>query len=128
MAGSGMPFVTATRALSHTFTYLVGESIGMVHDVIASGGDAIRRVERGDQVTYKNEGQGRRKEPLEVVRVDERSSTSGNRRKELELRGNRSGCYLLSFSITDSDPFEDALHVNLNSANVFYPEEFYLHS
>ena len=93
---------------------------------IASGREAVERVGVGDKVTYKNEGQSRRKQPLTVIRVDSRSSRSGNRRKELELQGNRGGCYLLSFSLTDADPFEDALHVNLNDATIFHPEEFYL--
>lgn len=100
----------------------------MAQDVIASGADAIRRVGEGDRVTYKTEGQSRRKEPLEVVRVETRSSVSGQKRKEFELHGNRGGRYLLSFSLADSDPFDDALHVNLNSANTYSPESFYLHS
>ena len=94
--------------------------------VVASGRKAIREVEEGDRVTYKTEGQRRRKQPLEVVRTEIRTSGSGDRRKEMELQGNRGGEYLLSFSLTDTDPFEDALHVNLSSANVYYPEEFYL--
>lgn len=98
----------------------------MVNESIAAGREAIRQVEEGDQVTYKTEGQSRRKRPLQVVRVEMRSTKSGNTRKELELQGNRGGEYLLSFNIDDRDPFEDALHVNLSSANVFYPEEFYL--
>ena len=98
----------------------------MTNGILASGKDAIRRVEEGDKVTYKTEGQRRRKQPLEVVRVETRSSTSGNKRKELELHGNRGGEYLLSFSLTDPDPFDDALHVNLSSANLYDPEEFYL--
>lgn len=98
----------------------------MSQGVIASGREAIERVEKGDKVTYKTEGQDRRKQPLEVVRVETRSSASGNKRKEMELHGNRGGEYLLSFSLTDPDPFDDALHVNLSSANVYYPEEFYL--
>lgn len=102
--------------------------MGMVRDVLASGADAIRRVEEGDRVTYKTEGQSRRKEPLEVVRVETRSSRSGQKRKELHLHGKRGGRYLLSFSLTDRDPFDDALHVNLNSANTYSPEEFHLHA
>lgn len=98
----------------------------MSERVVASGRKAIREVEKGDMVTYKTEGQSRRKQPLEVVRTEIRTSSSGDRRKEMELQGNRGGEYLLSFSLTNTDPFEDALHVNLSSANVFYPEEFYL--
>lgn len=98
----------------------------MSNKVVASGREAIREVKEGDKVTYKTEGQTRRKQPLEVVRKEIRESRSGERRKEIELQGNRGGEYLLSFSLTDTDPFEDALHVNLSSANVFYPEEFHL--
>ncbi|WP_157972657.1 hypothetical protein [Haloprofundus halophilus] len=94
---------------------------------VSSGRKAINDVEVGDLVTYKTEGQSRRKQPLEVVQITIRSSRSGDKRKEMELQGNRGGEYLLSFSLTDSDPFDEALHVNLSSANVFYPEEFYLH-
>jgi hypothetical protein len=98
----------------------------MTDGIIASGREAIEQVEEGDKVTYKTEGQRRRKRPLEVVRIKTRASNSDNERKEMELHGNRGGEYLLSFSLTDPDPFEDALHVNLSSANVYYPEEFYL--
>lgn len=98
----------------------------MATDAIAAGQQAIKQVQEGDRVVYKTEGQSRRKRPLEVVRTEIRSSVSGDERKEMELHGNRGGRYLLTFSLTDRDPFEDALHVNLNSANIFYPEEFYL--
>lgn len=98
----------------------------MSENVVATGREAIREVGVGDMVTYKTEGQRRRKQSLEVARTQIRTSRSGEKRKEIELQGNRGGEYLLSFSLTDTDPFEGALHVNLSSANVFYPEEFYL--
>lgn len=98
----------------------------MTQKVVASGWKAIKEVEKGDKVTYKTEGQSRRKQPLEVVRTEIRSSRSGDKRKEMELHGDRGGEYLLSFSLSDTAPFEDALHINLSSANLFSPEEFYL--
>ncbi|WP_224335191.1 hypothetical protein [Haloprofundus halobius] len=95
-------------------------------DPIASGRDAVDRVEKGDRVVYKNDGQPRRKQPLTVSRTTRRTSRSGRERKELELNGSQGGCYLMTFSLSNDDVFADALHVNLNDATTFHPEEFHL--
>lgn len=95
-------------------------------DAIASGRDAVDRVEEGDRIIYKNERQPRRKRPLTVTRTCRRTSKSGRVRKELELKGSQGGCYLMTFGLTDDDVFADALHVNLNDATTFHPEEFHL--
>lgn len=98
----------------------------MIGVVNASGRDAIRRVEEGDRVSYKIVGQRRRMQPLEVVRTVTRAANAGDKRKEIALHGNGGERHHLSFNLTNPDPFEDALHMDLTSGNTSSPEEFFL--